>query len=54
MKYILWLITAISLITISAFANAQQRESTNAQKKLISLEKQFDGKIGVYALNTNN
>lgn len=54
MKYLFWLIAAISLITISAFANAQQRESTQTQKKLISLEKQFDGKIGVYALNTNN
>lgn len=33
---------------------AQQTASTDAQKKLASLEASFDGKIGVYALDTNN
>jgi beta-lactamase class A len=32
----------------------RQIESTKIQKELENLEKKFDGKIGVYAINTNN
>ena len=54
MKYLSLLITAISFISISAFANTQQIKSTQIQEKLENLEKKFDGRIGVYAINTNN
>lgn len=53
MRY-LFLITIISLFTITAFADAQPTQSISVQKKIETLEKSFDGKIGIYAINTNN
>lgn len=53
MKYLM-LITASFLVTITAFASSQHANLTQAQKKLDKLEKSFDGKIGVYAIDTNN
>lgn len=52
MKYSLLCIAAILLVNIAAFADPQKNNST-IQEKLENLEKQFDGKIGVYAINTN-
>lgn len=52
MKYLLSLIVAVSFTSIPVFADAQQINS--AQEKLTNLEKSFNGKIGVYAINTNN
>lgn len=46
--------TAIFLMNVSAFANAPEIKSISIQKKLEKLEKSFDGKIGVYAIDTNN
>ena len=54
MKYPLLLITVIFFISISVIANAQQIKPSQTQEKLQNLEKSFDGKIGVYAINTNN
>lgn len=54
MKYPLLLISAIFCISAVSLTHAQQVESTEAQKKIANLEKTFDGKIGVYAINTNN
>ena len=54
MKYPLMLITAIFCISVFTVTHAQQIKSAEAQKKLANLEKMFDGKIGVYAINTNN
>src|ERR1700722_78416 len=56
MKYLALLITAIyfSFMSISAFGNTQQAKFMQPQKKLENLEKNFDGKIGVYAIDTNN
>src|SRR5262245_21274904 len=53
LKRKLILIVAI-FMSISVFANTQSVESTQAQNKLEELEKSFDGKIGVYAMNTGN
>ena len=53
MKYLL-LIAATFLVSISAFANTQQVKLTQLQKQLETLEKSFDGKIGVYAIDTND
>jgi beta-lactamase class A len=49
MKYLSWLVAALFYINLSAFADTQQ---INTQK-LEKLEKSFDGKIGVYAINMN-
>lgn len=54
MKYLSLLITVISFVSISALANPQQIKPTQIQEKLQNLEKKFDGRIGVYAINTNN
>lgn len=54
MKYLFLLITAISFINISAFANTQYVDITQVQNQLQKLEKSFDGKIGVYAIDTNS
>lgn len=56
MKYLSSLIIVISFTFISfpALANTQQIKATQIQGKLENLEKQFDGRIGVYAINTNN
>lgn len=45
---------AIAFISSSLFANTQQLQSTHIQEQLKDLEKDFDGKIGVYAINTSN
>ena len=51
----------LTVLLVSSFANAanlttnsNQAKSDTAQKKLATLESSFAGKIGVYALNTNN
>lgn len=55
MKYQLMLIIALSFISIpAAFANVRPIQTYPAQEQLAELEKSFDGKIGVYALDTNN
>ena len=54
MKYTSFLIMAISFMSVSAFANTQQVHLTQIQGKLATLEKSFDGKIGVYAIDTND
>ena len=46
MKYLILFFTIIFLVITSSFADTLD--------KLKNLEKNFDGKIGVYALNTNN
>jgi beta-lactamase class A len=50
------LITVISfsLMSFSTFANTQQIKLTAPQELLQELESSFNGKIGVYAINTNN
>lgn len=53
MKHLLLLIT-IFLINIPSFADTQQISPTPIQEQLTNLEKTFNGKIGVYAINTNN
>lgn len=47
-------IIAISFISISTFANAQQLKSIQIQEQLKNLEKKIDGKIGISAINTAN
>ncbi len=50
-------VIAISLISIGLSISAlssQAQPVQNAQAKLAHLEKSFDGKIGVYAINTGN
>ena len=54
MKYRLLLTIVISLISIPAFANIRPIETYPVQEQFVELEKSFDGKIGVYALDTNN
>jgi beta-lactamase class A len=54
MNYLLSLIAATFLVNICAFANTQQIEANPCQEKIKNLEKSFDGRIGVYAINTNN
>lgn len=53
MKYLSLLITVITFVSVSSFANTQIN-SVQFQEKLKTLEKNFDGKIGIYAINTNN
>lgn len=53
MKYLLLFIIAVLFINISALANAQQIKRDPVQEELENLEKNFDGKIGVYAIDTN-
>jgi beta-lactamase class A len=50
----LLIIIAVSFLSISTFANTQQLKSVQIQEQLKKLEKEVDGKIGVYAINTNN
>lgn len=47
-------VTFFYIISVSAFADPQQVKSLQLQKQFEKLEKSFDGKIGVYAINTNN
>jgi beta-lactamase class A len=54
MKYLFLLVTFISFISSSAFAETQQNQSTSVSNQLENLEKKFDGKIGVYAIDTND
>lgn len=42
------------MISVSTFASTPSIQSNLAQEKLEKIEKIFDGKIGVYAINTNN
>lgn len=54
MKRLLLVIIAIYFVSVSSFANTQQVKSAQVQEKFKNLEKNFHGKIGVYAINTNN
>lgn len=57
MKYrLLFIIAAIFCVSTFTATHAQQSPSTETelQKKLANLEKIANGKIGVYAINTNN
>lgn len=56
MKCLSLIITLIffSFMNISAFANTQQVKSMQPQATLEKLETSFNGKIGVYAIDTNN
>lgn len=45
---------AVFLISISVLANTPETLSTQSQEQLSHLEKKFNGKIGVYAIDTNN
>src|SRR5579871_4498459 len=54
MKSTLLFLTMIALISSSAFANPQQINPIQVMEKQKNLEKDFDGKIGVYAIDTNN
>lgn len=54
MKYLLSIIIAISFTSIPVFSNAQQLYSKQFDEKLVRLEKSLHGKIGVYAIDTNN
>lgn len=54
MKYLSLIILAISFMSTSVLANTQQAESTQTREKIAELEKDLNGKIGVYALDTNN
>lgn len=54
MKKLLILIIAIFSIIHVSIATAAQTQSISIQEKLDHIEKQFDGKIGVYAIDTTN
>lgn len=54
MKFLSLIFTVLSLLTITTFATPQPIDTTQLTTKLAELEKSFDGKIGVYAINTNN
>lgn len=54
MKYLSLLVAATFFMSISAFADTQQVNATPLQEKLEKLESSFDGKVGVYAIDTNN
>lgn len=54
MKYLALLIMAISFMSTPILANTKQEQSLQAQEKIAELEKSFNEKIGVYALDTNN
>ena len=54
MKYLLLLIAATFFVSIPTFADTQPVKPAPIQEKLNKLEKSFDGRIGVYAINTNN
>lgn len=54
MKYQLLLVTVFSFVTVSVFANTQSVNSIQSQEKLKNIEESFGGKIGIYAVNTNN
>lgn len=54
MKYLLFFVAVISYINSSTLSYAEQTNHLKNQEKLEKLEKSFNGKIGVYAINTNN
>jgi len=54
MKHVSALIAAIFFINIPVFASTEPFKLTPAQEQLQQLETKFDGKIGVYAIDTNN
>ena len=54
MKYRLIFTIVIAFVSFSAFANIRPIETYPVQEQFAELEKSFDGKIGVYALDTNN
>ena len=54
MKHLLLLITALFFVNGSVFANTASIDIISLQKQLVTLEHSFDGKIGVYAIDTNN
>lgn len=56
MKYLSLFAKIVVLVLISqnVFSHAQQNLSVNSMESLKSLEASFNGKIGVYAINTNN
>lgn len=54
MRHTLQLASAIFFIGAMTQVYAQQGVSTDVQKKLAGLEATFDGKMGVYAIDTNN
>lgn len=45
------LTAALFFISLSTFASAQE---TGFEESVVALEKKFEGKIGLYAINTNN
>lgn len=54
MKYLSLIIFGILFSSTIALANKKQVQFTSIQEKIKTLEKSFDGKIGVYAIDTNN
>ena len=54
MKYLSLFIITLSVTSLSAFANKEAVNDTTFQKSLEKVERSFDGKIGVYAIDTNN
>jgi beta-lactamase class A len=54
MKSLLLLISTVYLFTISSVTHALSPDANKAVDQLSSLEKTFDGKIGVYAIDTSN
>jgi len=54
MKYSLLFLITILFISNSNFAMANSVEVNSVEQRLARLEKEFDGKIGIYAINTGN
>lgn len=54
MKKTLLLTIMTLLLSTSVSADVQQAPSAQIQEKLTTLEKSFDGKIGIYAIDTND
>lgn len=54
MKYSLLSLITILFIGNNHFAMASQMKTDSVEQKLARLEKEFDGKIGVYAVNLGN
>ncbi len=53
LKYSL-LVAVMMISCIPTFAGTQQIKPTSIEKKLAELETSFDGRIGIYAINTAN
>ena len=54
MRCIPLLIITISFMGTVSFAKTEQIKSMQIHKKIEELEKIFDGKIGIYAMDTNS